>query len=75
MIQKIRYYQPDIVITNAPSDRHPDHGRASSLTVDSCFLSGLEKIDTNQAVWRPKAIYHYIQFNPLKPDLSLFERQ
>ena len=68
MIQKIRYYQPDIVITNAPSDRHPDHGRASSLTVDSCFLSGLEKIDTNQAVWRPKAIYHYIQFNPLKPD-------
>ena len=28
LIKKIRKYQPEIVITNAPSDRHPDHGRA-----------------------------------------------
>ena len=68
LIKKIRKYQPEIVITNAPSDRHPDHGRASNLTLDSCFLSGLEKIDTNQKVWRPKHIYHYIQFNNILPD-------
>lgn len=68
IIKKIRKYKPDIVITNAPSDRHPDHGRASDLTIDSCFLSGLEKIDTNQEVWRPKHIYHYIQFNNILPD-------
>ena len=68
LIKKIRKYQPEIVITNAPSDRHPDHGRASDLTLDSCFLSGLEKIDTNQKVWRPKHIYHYIQFNNILPD-------
>ena len=68
LIKKIREYQPKIVITNAPSDRHPDHGRASDLTLDSCFLSGLEKIDTNQKVWRPKHIYHYIQFNNILPD-------
>ena len=68
LIKMIRKYQPEIVLTNAPSDRHPDHGRASQLTIDACFLSGLEKIDTNQDVWRPKAIYHYIQFNNLKPD-------
>jgi bacillithiol biosynthesis deacetylase BshB1 len=68
LIQKIRNYRPDIILTNAPSDRHPDHARASQLTIDSCFLSGLEKIDTNQKVWRPKAIYHYIQFNNLNPD-------
>ena len=80
LIEKIREYRPDIVLTNAPSDRHPDHGRASQLTIDSCFLSGLEKIDTNQKLWRPKAIYHYIQFNNLNPDFvvditSYFEQK
>ena len=68
LIQKIRKYQPNIIITNAPSDRHPDHSRASELTIDSCFLSGLEKINTNQEVWRPKHIYHYIQFLNILPD-------
>ncbi|MBC8267080.1 MAG: bacillithiol biosynthesis deacetylase BshB1 [Flavobacteriales bacterium] len=68
IIKKIREYCPEIVIANAPSDRHPDHGRASQIVVDACFLSGLEKVDTTQKVWRPKAIYHYIQFNNLKPD-------
>ena len=69
LIKKIRKYQPDIVVTNAPSDRHPDHSRASEITVNACFLSGLEKIDTGQEVWRPRAIYHYIQFNNLPADL------
>ena len=69
LIKKIRQYCPDIVITNAVSDRHPDHGRSSQITVDACFLSGLEKIETGQEVWRPKAIYHYIQFNNLSPNI------
>jgi bacillithiol biosynthesis deacetylase BshB1 len=69
LIEKIRKYQPEIVITNAVSDRHPDHGRGSEITVDACFLAGLEKIETGQKVWRPKAVYHYIQFNNLTPDV------
>ena len=69
LIKKIRQYQPEIVITNAVSDRHPDHGRGAEITVDACFLSGLEKIATEQQVWRPRAIYHYIQFNYLTPDV------
>ena len=69
LIGKIRKYQPEIVITNAVSDRHPDHGRGSEITVDACFLAGLEKIETGQKVWRPKAVYHYIQFNNLTPDV------
>ena len=68
LIKKIRKYKPDIVLANAPSDRHPDHARASQLTIDACFLSGLEKINTNQEIWRPRAIYHYIQYNNLSPD-------
>ncbi len=69
LIKKIRKYRPEIVITNAISDRHPDHSRGSQITVESCFLAGLEKIDTDQDAWRPRAIYHYIQFNNLTPDL------
>ena len=69
LVKKIRQYKPEIVITNAVSDRHPDHGRGSEITVDACFLAGLEKIETGQKVWRPKAVYHYIQFNNLTPDV------
>ena len=68
LIKKIREYRPEIVLTNAPTDRHPDHGRASDLTIDACFLSGLEKIETGRDVWRPKHIYHYIQYNTILPD-------
>lgn len=68
LIKKIREYRPETVLTNAPTDRHPDHGRSSDLTIDACFLSGLEKIETGQDVWRPKHIYHYIQFNTILPD-------
>ena len=37
IIQIIRKYQPEIVLCNAVSDRHPDHGRAAKLTADACF--------------------------------------
>lgn len=73
IIEVIRKYRPDIVLCNAFHDRHPDHGRGSSLVSDSCFLSGLSKIttfDANQTIqpaWRPSAVYHYIQDRYLAP--------
>lgn len=76
VIRMIRKYQPDIVICNAPSDRHPDHGRGSELVVQAAFYAGLRKISTQedgveQAAWRPKRVYHYIQFYDLKADFSV----
>jgi len=73
VIQKIRQYQPEIVIANAPKDRHPDHSRGSELTVTSCFLAGLSKIETAlenvpQMAYRPKQIFHVIQSDYLTPD-------
>jgi len=73
IIQVIRKYQPEIVLCNAISDRHPDHGRAAKLCSDACFYSGLSKIETfyktnNQIAWRPKSVYHYIQDNFTEPD-------
>jgi bacillithiol biosynthesis deacetylase BshB1 len=69
----LRKYQPEIVLTNAPEDRHPDHGRACQLVKDACFLSGLRKIETFdqegqlQAPWRPKRLFSMIQDRQLDP--------
>lgn len=69
----IRKYQPEIVLCNAIDDRHIDHGKGSKLVSDSCFLSGLTKIVTaidglEQEKWRPKLVYHYIQWKNITPD-------
>lgn len=74
VIRAIRKYRPEIVLTNAIYDRHTDHGKGASLGYDSCFLSGLSKIETvdeagkKQQPWRPSAVYHYIQSLLIEPD-------
>ncbi len=73
IIKMIRKYQPEVVLCNAIHDRHIDHGKGSKLVSDACFLSGLRKIETelngeNQQAWRPKVVYHYIQWENIKPD-------
>lgn len=74
IIEIIRKYRPEIVLCNAIYDRHIDHGRGSRLASDACFLSGLKKIETHyegklQEQWRPKHVYHYIQWKNLQPDI------
>ncbi len=76
IITALRTYQPEIVLCNAPEDRHPDHGRSSKLVADAAFLSGLRKIDTDlngisQAAWRPKYVFRYIQDRMLNPDFVI----
>ena len=73
IIKILRKYQPEIVLCNAIDDRHIDHGKGSKLVSDACFLSGLRKIETEfnnekQEAWRPKFVYHYIQWKNIKPD-------
>lgn len=71
IIKMIRKYRPEIVLCNAVEDRHIDHGKGSEVVEKACFLSGLKKIETGQEAWRPKHIFHYIQWYPLKPDFIL----
>ena len=75
LIKIIRKYRPETVLCNAIDDRHIDHAKGSKLVSDACFLSGLVKIDTKmdgddawQDPWRPKKVYHYIQWKNLEPD-------
>ena len=81
IIEVIRQYQPDIILCNAPEDRHPDHGRAAKLVADAAFLAGLIKVHTTnngaaQTAWRPTNVFHYIQSRNLQPnfvvDISAF---
>jgi len=74
VIQVIRKYQPEIIITNAYHDRHPDHGRANELVEAATFLSGLRRIETFengelQEAWRPTQLLHFIQDRYIKPDI------
>lgn len=75
LIKVIRKYQPELVICNAVTDRHIDHGKGSQLVSDACFLSGLIKIETKdsdgqiQHPWRPNHVFHYIQWHHIQPDI------
>lgn len=78
IIKMIRKYRPEIVLCNAIDDRHIDHPKGSKLVSDACFLSGLVKIETqleksgdNQVPWRPKVVYHFIQWKNLEPDFAV----
>lgn len=74
IIKVLRKYKPEIVLCNAIEDRHIDHAKGAQLVADACFLSGLRKIETisngnSQKAWRPKQVFHYIQWKNLNPDV------
>lgn len=76
LIKMVRKYQPEIVLTNALHDRHPDHGRAGDLANDAIFLSGLRRIETEldgvaQTAWRPRLVLQYIQDRYIEPDVII----
>jgi bacillithiol biosynthesis deacetylase BshB1 len=76
IITVLRKYQPEIVLCNAPDDRHPDHGRSAKLVADACFLSGLRKIETfdgqnKQEVWKPSYVFNYIQDQYFTPSFVI----
>jgi bacillithiol biosynthesis deacetylase BshB1 len=76
IITVLRKYQPEIILCNAPDDRHPDHGRAGRLVNDAAFLSGLIKIETfdedvKQEAWRPKYVFNYIQDQYFAPSFVI----
>ncbi|MEN5195596.1 bacillithiol biosynthesis deacetylase BshB1 [Sphingobacterium faecium] len=76
VIRAIRQYQPEIIITNAITDRHPDHGRAGHMVSEACFLSGLRKIETSydgvlQESHRPRLVLQMIQDYYIKPDIVM----
>lgn len=76
IISVLRKYRPEIILCNAPDDRHPDHGRSATLVADAAFLSGLRKIETfdnqkAQQVWKPKYVFNYVQDVYINPSFVI----
>jgi len=76
VVKMIRKYQPEIVLSNALHDRHPDHGRAGDLVYDACFLAGLPKVvsaldNLEQKAFRPRLVLQYIQDRYIEPDIII----
>ena len=57
----IRQARPRAVALPYWSDRHPDHGAASTVLTDAVFNSGLRRYEADAEPWRPVwTVYYFI---------------
>ncbi|MBI2815543.1 MAG: bacillithiol biosynthesis deacetylase BshB1 [Acidobacteria bacterium] len=59
VIRLIRRYRPRLLMIPHWEERHYDHVRASLLLAEAAFQSGLPKIETGQACFRPFRTLYY----------------
>ncbi|GAB4184768.1 MAG: bacillithiol biosynthesis deacetylase BshB1 [Calditrichia bacterium] len=71
VIDVIRQYRPKVVFTFVDLlTRHPDHYYTGVILKECMFLSGLEKIKTNHAPYRPEALIQFPELIPRRePDV------
>ncbi|MGH9381502.1 MAG: bacillithiol biosynthesis deacetylase BshB1 [Thermoanaerobaculia bacterium] len=67
LIEVFRRLRPELVLCAAPSDRHPDHGRAHRLVVDVAYYAGLRRRGEGEP-HRPGLVAAYMQHDPFVPD-------
>jgi bacillithiol biosynthesis deacetylase BshB1 len=66
LIDRLRDRRPELVLGPAPSDRHPDHGRAWRLLEDASYYAGLASRGGGTP-HRPAAVFSYMQHDPFEP--------
>lgn len=71
LIELFRRLRPELVLAPAPRDRHPDHGRAHRLVMDSCYYAGLAKRAPGLGgePHRPALVLSYMQHDPFEPSV------
>ena len=68
LIERLRDWRPDLILAPSPSDRHPDHHRASQLIQSASFYAGLKNRHPEAgAPFRPGAVFSYMQHDPFEP--------
>jgi len=67
VIDSIRKYRPEMVLTPYHIDRHPDHENASKLLRDAIFISGLAKFETDMDFYRPSIVLNYMLQYEFRP--------
>jgi bacillithiol biosynthesis deacetylase BshB1 len=58
-VELVREHQPRAVAIPYWADRHPDHVAASAVLQQAVFRSGLRKVATAHAPWRPAWVCYY----------------
>ncbi len=67
IVRVLRQLRPRVVILPYWQARHPDHAIVASLGYEACFLSGLAKIDTGAAPFRPFKIVYASLYADVRP--------
>ena len=68
LIDVLRAWRPELVLSPAPRDRHPDHGRGHELAAAAAYYSGLAaRGGRGSAPHRPAAVFSYMQHNSFEP--------
>lgn len=68
LIERLRAWQPDLILAPSPEDRHPDHGRAHQLVQAAGFYAGLRnRHPEGGAPYRPGAVFSYMQHDLFEP--------
>jgi len=76
-VTEIRAFQPEILLANAETDRHPDHGRGAEFAERAAFLAGLTQFKTatldgtDQPIHRIRLVLHYIQYRDIEPHVAV----
>jgi bacillithiol biosynthesis deacetylase BshB1 len=77
---EIRNLRPRVVILPYWEGRHPDHYRACEIAYESCFLSGIRKLDEETPPHRPAQVLYASQYANVRPSFVVdvtdqFERR
>jgi bacillithiol biosynthesis deacetylase BshB1 len=67
IVRVLRRVRPRVVILPYWQARHPDHAAVAGLGYESCFLSGLNKVETGSAPHRPFKIVYASLYADVRP--------
>lgn len=76
IIQSIREWQADIVVTHRPNDYHPDHRYTSQLVQDAAYMVMVPNIVMQTQPLRKNPVFlyftdHFQKPNPFSPDIAV----
>jgi len=67
LVEKLRFYRPEMVLLPYFKDRHPDHEATPKLVKDALFTAGLSRFKTKLPPHRPKYVFYYPLWYEFKP--------
>jgi bacillithiol biosynthesis deacetylase BshB1 len=79
IVRVLRELRPRVVILPYWEGRHPDHYTTATLGYEACFLSGLARVETGAAPYRPYKVLYASLYADVRPtfvvDITPFMEQ